>query len=143
VYRSLTVRENLRMQARRGREGEAIEQAVDVFPILGERLRQAAGTLSGGQQQMLSMVAAYVRGAKVILIDEASLGLAPIVVDTIFDFLERLADKGVSLLVVDQYVTRVLSMASRAFVLRRGQIVYAGAPAELIDDGLFERYLGS
>jgi branched-chain amino acid transport system ATP-binding protein len=142
VYRSLTVRENLRMQASRGYEEEAIERGTTAFPVLGERLDQVAATMSGGEQQMLAMAAAYVRGCQMILIDEASLGLAPIVVDTIFQFLEDRAREGISLLIVDQFVTRALRMASVAYVLRRGEIIYSGAPDELENDRLFEQYLG-
>jgi branched-chain amino acid transport system ATP-binding protein len=140
IYRSLTVRDNLRMQAPRKLRDEAIERAVSAFPVLGERLGQVAGTMSGGQQQMLSMAAAYVRGSQVIIVDEPSLGLAPVVVDAVFEFLETVVTSGVSLLVVDQFVARALAIASTAYVLRRGEIVFHGLPEEL-GEGLFERYV--
>lgn len=143
IFRSLTVRENLTIQAHRGEELEAIERAVSAFPILGERLRQRAGTLSGGQQQMLALAAAYVRRPSLILVDEASLGLAPIVVDDIFAFLERRAAAGASILLVDQFAARALAMASRAYVLRKGEIVFEGGAAELRDADVFSHYLGS
>lgn len=142
IFRSLTVRENLVMQAPRGREKECAELATQAFPVLGERIGQVAGTLSGGQQQMLAMASAYVREPKVILVDEASLGLAPRVVDEIFEFLQRVTAGGTALLIVDQFATRALAMATRAYVLTRGEISFAGAADELLDDGLFSRYLG-
>jgi len=143
VFRSLTVRDNLIMQSRRGHEREALEKAVTSFPILGKRIRQVAGTLSGGEQQMLAMAAAYVRDASVILVDEASLGLAPLVVDAIFGFLERVSGDGTSLLIVDQFVTRALSMASTAYVLRQGSVVYSGPADRLADTDMFGTYIGA
>lgn len=142
IYRSLNVRDNLTMQSPRGRERQAIEKATAAFPILGNRLAQQAGTLSGGEQQMLSMAAAYVRDADVILVDEASLGLAPIIVDVIFTFLQNVAREGAALLIVDQYVTRALTMAEIAYVLRRGEIVYRGDPGTLLAGDVFQQYLG-
>jgi branched-chain amino acid transport system ATP-binding protein len=143
VFRSLTVRDNLIMQSRRGHEREALEKAVTSFPILGERIRQVAGTLSGGEQQMLAMAAAYVRDSRVILVDEASLGLAPLVVDAIFGFLERVSGDGTSLLIVDQFVTRALAMASTAYVLRQGSVVYSGPADQLADTDVFSSYIGA
>jgi branched-chain amino acid transport system ATP-binding protein len=143
VFRSLTVRENLTMQCGKGSADEAIDRAATAFPILRERLKQTAGTLSGGQQQMLAMAAAYVRDPRLVLVDEASLGIAPIVVDEIFDFLQRLTTEGSSLLLVDQFATRVLGIASTAYVLRRGELVYQGTAKELLDSDLFARYVGT
>jgi branched-chain amino acid transport system ATP-binding protein len=142
IFRRLTVRDNLIMQAPRGHEAEAIERAAGAFPILGQRLGQQAGTLSGGQQQMLAVATAYVRDPALVLVDEASLGLAPIVVDEIFEFIGQLSARQTSLLIVDQFVTRALALASSAYVLRRGQIVYAGGAAELLGSDLFDTYLG-
>jgi branched-chain amino acid transport system ATP-binding protein len=143
IFRSLTVRDNLVMQSRRGQERDAFERAAAAFPILGERMDQLAGTLSGGQQQMLAMAAAYVRDSRLILVDEASLGLAPIVVDEIFGFLERIRAEGTSLLIVDQFVTRALTMASTAYVLRKGSVVYSGAAEQLADTDVFSSYIGA
>ncbi|MFD6058974.1 ABC transporter ATP-binding protein [Rhodococcus wratislaviensis] len=143
VYKSLTVRENLLMQAPRGGVDLAIEAASSFFPVLGKRLHQKAGTLSGGEQQMLALTAAYVRNPSLILVDEVSLGLAPIIVDRIFDFLLELASRGAALLIVDQYVTKALGMADHAYVLRRGSIVFDGAPNALLESDLFEQYLGT
>jgi branched-chain amino acid transport system ATP-binding protein len=142
VFRSLTIRENLVMQARKGQERTAIERATDAFPILGSRLSQTAGTLSGGEQQMLAMASAYAREPRLILVDEASLGLAPLIVDRIFAFMERVAREGSALLIVDQFATRALALADRAYVLSRGSITYAGSPDGLGEEELMAHYLG-
>ena len=142
IYRSLSVKENLTVQAPRGSAKEAIERAASVFPILGDRLDQRAGTLSGGEQQMLALSAAYARASKVILVDEPSLGLAPIIVDLVFEYLERLKSEGIALLLVDQFATRALQMSSHAYVLRRGSIVFDGEPAELLAGDAFAQYTG-
>jgi len=142
VYRGLSVRDNLTMQARKGAEREALDRAVEAFPILGERMDQLAGTLSGGQQQMLAMAVAHVRDPRLLLVDEASLGLGPIVVDEIFSFLERCTTLGASLLIVDQFVHRALAMARTAYVLNRGTIAFEGRAAALLGSDLFEQYLG-
>jgi len=142
VYRSLTVRENLTMQSASDGVDDAIDRATQAFPVLGVRLNQQAGTLSGGEQQMLALAAAHVRDADVLLVDEPSLGLAPIIVDVVFDFLAKMLDGGASLIVVDQYAHRVLSMATNAYVLRRGELSYSGPTKELLEGDLFEHYMG-
>jgi branched-chain amino acid transport system ATP-binding protein len=143
IFRSLTVRENLAMFAIKGRESEAYALAAEGFPILGKRMNQIVGTLSGGQQQMLAMAATYIRGPDLILIDEASLGLAPVIVDEIFTFLADIASRGAALLLVDQYVTRVLALAKDAYILQHGRIVYSGAASALSDTEIFAHYMGS
>lgn len=143
IFRSLTVRENLVMQSHLGSEKEAVEHATTAFPILRERLNQIAGTLSGGQQQMLAVAVAYVRSPRLVLVDEASLGVAPIVVDEIFGFLERLAAEGGSLLIVDQFAPRALGIATTAYIMRRGEIAHHGSAKELLDSDLFSRYVES
>jgi branched-chain amino acid transport system ATP-binding protein len=142
IFRSLSVRENLRLQAEPGSEDEAIERSISAFPILGQRLSQTAGTLSGGQQQMLSLARAYARSPRLVLVDEASLGLAPIVVDEIFAFLAGVTSTGASLLMVDQFVSRALAMASDVYVLTQGEIVFSGTPSELREGDVFRRYFG-
>jgi branched-chain amino acid transport system ATP-binding protein len=142
VYRTLTVRENLLMQAPRGRERECVERAATAFPVLAARIGQRAGTMSGGEQQMLSMAAAYVRGAEVILADELSLGLAPLIIDRIFASVQSLAREGIALLLVDQFVSQVLGMADRAYVLRHGEVAFEGSASELRDQDVFAHYLG-
>jgi branched-chain amino acid transport system ATP-binding protein len=143
IFRSLTVRENLILQAAPGQQDHAIEVATSSFPVLGQRLNQSAGTLSGGEQQMLSMAQAYVRDPFLILVDEASLGLAPLVVDAVFEFLQEVKGRGASLLLVDQFMTRALHMATDACVLRRGEIVYSGSAQELLEGDVFSQYLGT
>jgi branched-chain amino acid transport system ATP-binding protein len=143
VYKRLTVRDNLVMQASKGDEQAAIDRAADAFPVLGRRVNQLAGTLSGGEQQMLSMSRAYTRDQKLILVDEASLGLAPIVVDEIFDFLRRIVgEQGTSLLVVDQFVHRALDLAEHAYVLNHGEISVSGTAAEVRQHDVFAEYMG-
>ncbi|WP_439030560.1 ABC transporter ATP-binding protein [Gordonia terrae] len=142
VYRNLTVRENLLMQAPRGEAATALERATSVFPVLGGRLSQRAGTLSGGEQQMLALCAAYVRSPELVLVDEPSLGLAPIIVDVVFEFIGTLREQRAAVLLVDQYALRTLSIADTAYVLRRGQIAYAGDAATLLEGDMFEQYIG-
>jgi branched-chain amino acid transport system ATP-binding protein len=143
VFKRLTVRENLLMQAERGRDKEAMERAAAVFPVLGDRMAQVVGTMSGGEQQMLAMARAYVREPRIVLVDEPSLGLAPLMVDVIFEFLEHelVAKRGVAVLVVDQFVGRVLDMAQDAYVMSRGQIAFAGTADKLRSSDLFAHYL--
>jgi branched-chain amino acid transport system ATP-binding protein len=143
IYRRLTVRENIIMQAVKGQEEQAMELTAAAFPRLGERMPQVAGTLSGGEQQMLAMARAYVREQRLILVDEASLGLAPLLVDAIFSFLENqlVQERGAAILIVDQFVHRVLDMADTAYVMRRGEIAFSGTAAELREGDVFAHYL--
>jgi branched-chain amino acid transport system ATP-binding protein len=143
VFRSLTVRENLIMQSRKGEEAEAISQACEVFPALGRRIGNVAGTLSGGEQQMLAMATAYIRSPRLIMVDEASLGLAPLVVDQIFKFMEKVAHEGKALLIVDQFATRALALADTAYVLSRGSVTYSGSAKELGQAELLGQYMGT
>jgi branched-chain amino acid transport system ATP-binding protein len=143
VFRSLTVRENLVMQSRKGTEAEAISQACEAFPALADRMGQIAGTMSGGQQQMLAMAVAYVRSPRMILVDEASLGLAPLIVEQIFGFMEKVAKEGKALLIVDQFASRALALADTAYVLSRGSITYSGSAKELDHAELLSQYMGT
>jgi branched-chain amino acid transport system ATP-binding protein len=143
TFGSLTVRENLRLLARDQTDAVAVERAVDAFPVLGKKLRQLAGTLSGGEQQMLALARAFVHQPRLVLVDEASLGLAPLVVEEIFESLDRLKDGGASLLVVDQFVGRALALADRVYLLNKGRVVFDGTPALLQGSDLFARYLGA
>jgi branched-chain amino acid transport system ATP-binding protein len=142
VFPALSVRENLLLQAKPGEEGTALDRATSVFPVLGRRLGQLAGTMSGGEQQMLALSRAYVSGPKVVLLDEVSMGLAPKVVDEIFEFLERLKDEGISLLLVEQYVTRALALADYVYLLHKGEVSFRGEPSELDHADVFLEYLG-
>jgi branched-chain amino acid transport system ATP-binding protein len=142
VFPGLSVRENVLLQAKPGREAAALERATSVFPVLGRRLGQLAGTLSGGEQQMLALSRAYVSNPSVVLLDEVSMGLAPKIVDEIFEFLERLKDEGVSLLLVEQYVTRALALADYVYLLHKGEVTFRGEPSELDHADVFREYLG-
>jgi branched-chain amino acid transport system ATP-binding protein len=99
--------------------------------------------MSGGEQQMLALSRAYARQAPLVLLDEVSMGLAPIIVDEIFDFFGRLCAEGTSLLIVEQYVSKALAVADLVYLLARGRIVFAGEPAELAGSDIFHRYLGA
>ncbi|HEX3825761.1 MAG TPA: ABC transporter ATP-binding protein [Sporichthyaceae bacterium] len=142
VFPSLTVRENIVVQAPPGKHEVAIAKAAAAFPVLGGRLGQVAGTLSGGEQQMLALARAYVQSPSVVLLDEVSMGLAPRIVDEIFEFLQRLAAGGASLLLVEQYVTKALALADYVYLLHRGEVAFVGEPGELDGEDLFARYLG-
>ncbi|SHH06478.1 branched-chain amino acid transport system ATP-binding protein [Jatrophihabitans endophyticus] len=142
VFRNLTVRENLLAQLPRSPRSRDIGPALEAFPDLAGRLSQAAGTMSGGQQQMLALARCYLSNPSVILLDEVSMGLAPLVVDQIFDSIGRLAAQGISLLLVEQYVDRALDLADHAYVLNRGEIAFAGAARDLSREALLADYLG-
>jgi branched-chain amino acid transport system ATP-binding protein len=142
IYPRMTVRENISLFSRRGDEAGAIDRATAAFPRLGERLSQVAGTLSGGEQQMLALARCYVTSPKVILVDEVSVGLAPKVIDEIFAFLETLVAHGTALLLVEQYVTRALAMADYVYILKKGLITFAGEPFELDAQDVFREYVG-
>ena len=119
-----------------------MDRAIAAFPALGEKLRQPGGQLSGGQQQMLSLVRAYLTSPRLVLVDEASMGLAPVVVDQIFEFLAQIAASGTALLLVEQYVSRALALASHVYLLNKGGVVFSGRPQGIADD-LFAAYLGT
>lgn len=142
IFRSLTVRDNLELQVPPWAGIQTIEPAITAFPALGSRLRQVAGSLSGGEQQMLAMSRAYLSEPKVVLLDEVSMGLAPLVVDKIFESMGELAAKGVALVVVEQFVNRALELADHVALMRRGEVVWNGNAADLNEDALTSSYLG-
>ena len=143
IFPSLTVQENLLLQTPRGvSRADVLDEVADAFPALVDRRRQIAGTLSGGEQQMLSLMRAYLAKPRVVLVDEASLGLAPLVVDSIFAFLGRIAASGVSLLVVEQYVSRALALAETVYLLNQGSIVFGGPTDDLDEQQIFALYAG-
>jgi branched-chain amino acid transport system ATP-binding protein len=143
VYPGLTVRDNLMMSAPPSSRRDVVDRVTEVFPVLGRRLGQAAGTMSGGEQRMLSLAAAYLRDPTLVVVDEPSLGLAPLLVDEVFRFLGRIAAQGTALLVVDQYVHRVLELATEVHVMRGGSIVHSGPATTTGADELFGHYVGS
>ena len=144
IFRSLTVEENLKVALRGVDKAErpaAIERAVELFPVLGERRRQTAGTLSGGEQQMLSLARVLTRQPRLLIADEISLGLAPLIVEEVFAGLERVIELGVSVILIEQFVHRALAIADDCHVLRRGRLVWSGEASEAGAD-LVEHYLG-
>jgi branched-chain amino acid transport system ATP-binding protein len=143
VFPALTVRENLRLQCPTDLDDERMASVAEVFPRLAERASQRAGTMSGGEQQMLALAHAYVADPGIVLLDEVSMGLAPKVIDEIFAYLGVLRGKGLSLLLVEQYVQRALAIADFVYVLRRGSMEFAGEPSELSRSTILSAYLGA
>ena len=142
IFPNLTVRENLRMMTYAGVSLSAVEaEAYERFPRLKERQRQFAGTLSGGEQQMLAMARGLATRPALLLLDELSMGLAPIIVEELYAIVAQVAREGVSILVVEQFASTVLGVADLAAVMVHGRIARVGAPAELADD-LSSAYLG-
>jgi len=137
VFATLTVEENLRLSFRRskGRRGvpAALDEAYAQLPALAERRFQQAGTLSGGEQRMLSMARVLVEAPKVLVADELSLGLAPIVVDAIYRELARLRSEGTALVIVEQHIAHALALCDRAVVLEHGSVVWEGPAADAAD----------
>jgi branched-chain amino acid transport system ATP-binding protein len=143
IFRALSVRDNLRMQVPPWAQADgAVDRAVQAFPVLGERMDQLAGNLSGGQQQMLALSRAFVTEPSVVLLDEVSMGLAPRIVDQIFTALKGLTEKGVALLLVEQYVSRALELADIVNLLDRGRISYSGPASGLDEAAVLRGYLG-
>jgi len=147
VFGNLSVRENLLLGAFLNRRPAAIERnltrSVQLFPRLGERMAQNAGTLSGGEQQMLAIARALMADPKIVLLDEPSLGLAPKLVTQIFESIVEIARSGITILLVEQNTRLALQVAQRAYVLVTGEIVLSGACADLrTDPRIREAYLG-
>ena len=147
VFGDLTVHENLQMGAYvvrdRAQVSERIEVVYELFPILRERTRQIAATLSGGEQQMLAIGRAMVRQPDVLLLDEPSLGLAPVMVKVIYETLGRIRGQGMTLLLAEQSAHIALKIADRAYVLENGRVAFSGLATDLRDDpALRASYLG-
>ena len=147
VFKGLSVRENLEMGAflRKDRADieEDIQAVYDRFPVLGERQKQDASTLSGGEQQMLAMGRALMSKPKLLLLDEPSMGLAPIFIQEIFNIIQQIQDQGTTVLLIEQNAKMALSIASRGYVLETGKIVLSGTGQELLEsDAVQKAYLG-
>lgn len=147
IFPSLTVGENLRMGAATVKDKSAvaddIERWCDFFPILRERFDRPAGNLSGGQQQMLAVARALMSRPRLLLMDEPSLGLAPLLVSEIFKLIAELRSLGMTILVVEQNVRMTLNIADRAYLLNLGRVEFTGTPDEIRSEGSIERaYLG-
>ncbi|MGZ6954997.1 MAG: ABC transporter ATP-binding protein [Acidimicrobiia bacterium] len=142
IFPNLSVRENLRMMTYAGTSLGAVEdEAFSRFPRLKERQRQIAGTLSGGEQQMLAMARGLATRPALLLLDELSMGLAPIIVEELYELVAQIARDGVSILVVEQFASTVLGVADIAAVLVHGKVARVGTPRELQDE-LSKAYLG-
>ncbi|NBV44212.1 MAG: ABC transporter ATP-binding protein [Planctomycetia bacterium] len=147
IFPRLSVRENLELggQARSDRDGvrRDIDEVCGLFPVLGQRLGQLGGTLSGGEQQMLALGRALVGRPRLLLLDEPSLGLAPLIVARIFEVVAALASRGIAVVLVEQNARAALRLAGRGYVLETGRITLAGSGSELAGDRrVREAYLG-
>jgi branched-chain amino acid transport system ATP-binding protein len=146
IFPHLSVIDNLRVLVRyavpRTERAATLERALETFPVLAERRRQQAGTLSGGEQQMLSLARVLAAPPKLLVADEMSLGLAPRLVDLVFDSLRKARDEGVTILLIEQYVERALALADEAVILRRGNVAWRGAAKDAHAE-LVAGYLGA
>ncbi|MDR2618579.1 MAG: ABC transporter ATP-binding protein, partial [Treponema sp.] len=147
IFANLSVRDNLDMgaYARRDRTGvrDDLEKVFSIFPRLKERIRQVAGTLSGGEQQMLAMGRALMAKPRLLLLDEPSMGLAPILVDEIFSVIRRINENGTTILLVEQNAFKALGIAARGYILETGHVVKSGPAADLMKDNAVKAaYLG-
>jgi len=147
IFYKMTVKENLLMGAFKIKDRKLIQtnmdHALEIFPILKERIRQAGGTLSGGEQQMLAVARALMSSPKLLLLDEPSLGLAPQITDIIADNIVSIAETGIPILLVEQNANLALEISQRAYVIENGIIQNKGTSAELMkDDSVLRTYLG-
>jgi len=146
IFPGLSVLDNLRARLRHAttsnRRVEALDRAFELFPILAERREQRAATLSGGEQQMLALARVLAVPPRVLIADEMSLGLAPLVVNTIFDGLETARREGVTIVLIEQFIDRALAFSDRAVILRRGEVAWQG-PAAAAGPEVLSAYLGA
>jgi branched-chain amino acid transport system ATP-binding protein len=149
IFPALSVRDNIAICVRcapgasDAERQSAVDRIIGTFPRLGERLDQAAGTLSGGEQQMLALSRALVARPRVLMMDEISMGLAPIVVDQLYEAVVALRAAGTTILLVEQYLTHALKLADICYVLSKGEVEFVGEPRELRDPDVAGRYLGA
>jgi len=144
IFPRLSVTDNLRMavaQEPRSQRGAAIERAIEQFPVLGKRPSQRAGSLSGGEQQMLALARAFAVSPKLIIADELSLGLAPSITESVFQSLDEARRSGITIVLSEQFVHRALTMADSCVILTRGRVGWAG-PAGDAGQEVLDRYLG-
>lgn len=145
IFPNLSVSENLRLAVKllegRRQRAEAIEQACTLFPVLGSRRNQRSGSLSGGEQQMLSLARALVVGPKVVIVDEPSLGLSPLLVDSVFQSLAQAKALGITMVLIEQFAHRALALSDHCVILRRGRVAWSGK-AEEADEQVTAKYFG-
>lgn len=142
LFAELTVKENLHLGLKSGRQTEPLNRVYELFPKLVDLADRQAGTLSGGEQQMVAIGRALAGEPEVIIFDELSLGLAPIIVDRMLEAVGKIADWGTSVILIEQSVHKSLSLADNILVLRRGEVVYSGNPSEFTEEKLQNAYLG-
>ena len=147
LFTTMSVEENLLLgyysRRNEGNPAEAMHRVFNLFPVLEERLHQSSGTLSGGERQMLAIGRALMAKPRLLMLDEPSLGLAPILVETVLDTIKQIRDKGVTILLVEQNARAALSMADRAYALEVGNITLEGTGQELLrDERVLKAYLG-
>ncbi len=146
IFKDLSVEENLRIggtTASAADRKQRLEEAAELFPVLRAKWTTSAGFLSGGEAQQLAVARALMSNPRLILLDEPTMGLAPTLVDVVFDLLQRLREQGRTLLVVEQNATRILQIADRGYLLRTGNMIASGTGAELAaDTALFESFIG-
>ena len=146
IFGTMSVIENLEMGAyrRKGNYADEFDHIFTIFPVLGERRKQLGGTLSGGEQQMLAIARALMAKPRLLLLDEPSLGLAPKIIESIFQIIRQIRSDGVTVLLVEQNANQALRIADRGYVLENGHVLYEdAAPALLGDDRIRRAYLGS
>jgi len=146
IFPGLSVIDNLRMFVRQmGTDQDAdvgVERAFELFPVLGERRHQRAGTLSGGEQQMLALARVLACRPKVVIADEPSLGLAPLLIDVVFESLAKAREEGVTIVLIEQFIHRALTFADRCLILQRGRLTWSGPAADAKAE-VVARYLGA
>ena len=146
LFPNLTVRDNLELGSyRRGKSNRSsnLENVLDIFPKLSERISQTAGTLSGGEQQMVAIGRGLMGDPRLLLLDEPSLGLSPLLVEQMFELIKKISDNGLTVLLVEQNVTQSLSIADRAYVIEEGSIAISGLSKDLLKNAELKRsYLG-
>ena len=146
LFPNLTVKDNLELGSyRRGKSNRSsnLENVLNIFPKLSERISQTAGTLSGGEQQMVAIGRGLMGDPRLLLLDEPSLGLSPLLVEQMFDLIKKISDNGLTVLLVEQNVTQSLSIADRAYVIEEGAIAISGLSKDLLKNAELKRsYLG-